>query len=85
MQGVSILADAEGKPTFLAVDLQNHDERLNRALGQLLQAMRDLNEVSENQFWQGVSEDALRAIWDTPENEGWDVAFEAWKKLSAHP
>lgn len=85
MQGVSILSDSKGKPTFLAVDLQNHDARLNRALKQLLEAMQDLSEPSENQFWQGVSEEALRAIWDTPENEGWDAAFVSWKQQKSQP
>ena len=85
MQGISILRDATGQPTVLAVDLQHYDQRLTAAVADLLREVEQIEGKNDGAFWEAAASESLREVWDTPENEAWDTFYQQQQKQGNVP
>lgn len=49
---------------------------MNEAPNQIPSAQDEEAERRPAAFWEATASDALREIWDTPENEAWDTVYQ---------
>ena len=73
MQGISILRDSTGQATVLAVDLRQHDERLNEAIQNLLREAEELETANEREFWYRLGAEGLGRAYGDDEPEYTDA------------
>lgn len=73
MQGVSLMTDPNGKPSFLAVDLNHLDPSISPLIEGLLERIQQTDEASERADWRLLAHTTLNRVYGDDEPDYSDV------------
>lgn len=73
MQGVSLMTDPSGKPSFLALDLNHLDPVISPLIEGLLERIQQADDTTERADWRLLAHAALNRVYGDDEPDYSDV------------